>query len=90
MCLCACVRTPARASLCVCACVVPPPCSWTGDYQAYNLCTREAFPGMSRKERAAQFGRVVYYRPGSEKDEALPTPTRMRGIPLVSLPDTDV
>ncbi|CAN0385464.1 unnamed protein product [Pylaiella littoralis] len=64
--------------------------SWTGDYQAYNLCTREAFPGMSRKERAAQFGRVVYYRPGSEKDEALPTPTRMRGIPLVSLPDTDV
>ncbi len=61
--------------------------SWTGDYQAYNLCTPSAFPGVSRKIRAAQFGRVVYYPPeDAEKGDARPTPTRMRGIPLVSLP----
>ena len=63
--------------------LAPP--SWTGDYQAYNLCTPAAFPGVSRKIRAAQFGRVVYYPPeDAEKGQALPTPTRMRGIPLVS------
>ncbi|CAM9544582.1 unnamed protein product [Ectocarpus sp. 12 AP-2014] len=58
--------------------------SWTGDYQAYNLCTPEALPGISRKRRANQFGRVVFYPPNAEEAKGLPTPTRMRGIPLVS------
>lgn len=62
-----------------------PPGSWTGDYQAYNLCAPEAFPGVTRKVRANQFGRVVFYPPAdAEKGDPLPTPTRMRGIPLVS------
>lgn len=60
--------------------------SWTGDFNACNLCDPSAFPGMTRRERAAQFSRVVFYRPPPPPTDGArgpPTPTRMRGIPLV-------
>lgn len=56
--------------------------SWTGDFEAYNLCSVDSLPGLTRKQRAAMFSRVAFYPPPSNGDRGLPTPTRMRGIPL--------
>lgn len=58
--------------------------SWTGDFQAYNLCSVDTVPGMTRRQRAALFSRVAFYPPSVDGDRDLPTPTSMRGIPLVS------
>lgn len=57
--------------------------SWTGDYHAYNLCNPNAFPGLSRKERANLFSRVVYYPPSDKRNRGAHMPLT-RAEPLVS------
>lgn len=57
--------------------------SWTGDYHAYNLCNPSAFPGLTRKERADQFSRVVYYPPSDKRNRGAHMPVT-RAEPLVS------
>ncbi|CAM9969438.1 unnamed protein product, partial [Sphacelaria rigidula] len=53
--------------------------SWTGDYQVYNLCSADAFPNMTRKQRAALFSRVAHYPLTRDEESGLPTHTSMRG-----------
>lgn len=57
--------------------------SWTGDYHAYNLCNPNAFPGLTRKERANQLSRVVYYPPSDKRNRGARMPLT-RAEPLVS------